>query len=484
VVEFNPNSLSFGTVPVGQHSSPQPTTLTNTGKTNLNITGITITGTDSGDFSQQNNCPKYLGGRKFCTINVTFTPTQRGTRSADVSVSHDGGGSPQQVGLSGYGCKYYEHRCTLTDEGLNRSTARSALVSSHTVPVPAPSGSSGVGTRVVRLVDPTRNDPYLANGSKRELLVRFWYPTALAQGCKPAAYTSPKVWSYFSKLMGIQGPEVESNSCQDAPIADGVHPVVVLTPGYTGTFTDYTFILEDLASRGYVVESVDHTYEATAVEFPDARLVPGLLGSHFDNSWRTDDKTLSLAMSVRSDDLKFVVDELERLNAAGPGPFAGKLDVSRIALMGHSLGVLAVLDGIQQDPRFGAGVILDGVLTDKSVTETDKAVLILAMGRTQWSENECKLWNHLRGTRLAVNLKGAEHITPTDAVWLAKGAIRTSAMGPDKTIAAVREYIAAFLDANLQGKAADRLLTGPSSEYPDAAVTTQKQLLCSEGMDH
>ncbi len=484
VVEFNPNSLSFGTVPVGQHSSPQPTTLTNTGTTTLNITGITITGTDSGDFSRQDNCPKYLGGGKFCTITVTFTPTQRGTRSADVSVSDDGGGSPQQVGLSGYGCKVYEHRCTVTEEGLSRPTARSALVSRQTVPVPGPSGSSGVGTRVVRLVDRTRNDPYLADGSKRELLVRVWYPAALAQGCKPAAYTSPKVWSYFSKLMGIPGPEVKTNSCQDAPTADGVHPIVVLTHGYTGTFTDYTFIAEDLASRGYVVASVDHTYEATAVEFPGGRLVPGLLGSHFDSSWHTDDKTLSLAMSVRSDDLKFVVDELERLNAAADGPFAGKLDVSRIALMGHSLGVLAVLSGIQQEPRFAAGVMLDGVLTDDSFAGTDKAALILAMGRTQWSGNECKLWSHLRGTRLAVNFKGAEHITPTDAVWLAKGAIRTSAMGRDKTVAAVRDYIAAFLDANLQGKAADRLLTGPSSDYPDAAVTTQKQSLCGEAIDH
>jgi hypothetical protein len=57
-------------------------------------------------------------------------------------------------------------------------------------------------------------------------------------------------------------------------------------------------------------------------------------------------------------------------------------------------------------------------------------------------------------------------------------------MGRDKTVAAVRDYIAAFLDANLQGKAADRLLTGPSSDYPDAAVTTQKQSLCGEAIDH
>ena len=61
----------------------------------------------------------------------------------------------------------------------------------------------------------------------------------------------------------------------------------------------------------------------------------------------------------------------------------------------------------------------------------------------------------------ATSIPRAEHITPTDAVWLAEGAIRTTAMGRDKTIAAVRDYIAAFLDANLQSMAADRLLTGP-----------------------
>ena len=93
------------------------------------------------------------------------------------------------------------------------------------------------------------------------------------------------------------------------------------------------------------------------------------------------------------------------------------------------------------------------------------------------------MWGKLRGPRFAVNLRGAEHLTPSDAVWLAKGAIKTGTMGPDKTIAAVRDYIAAFLDANLRDRP-NLLLTGPSSDYTDAIVTTQKQLLCSEGMDH
>ena len=81
--------------------------------------------------------------------------------------------------------------------------------------------------------------------------------------------------------------------------------------------------------------------------------------------------------------------------------------------------------------------------------------MILASGRKQWTENECSLWSHLAGPRFAVNLEGAEHLTTSDAVWLARGAIKTGTMGPDKAVAAVRDYIAAFLDANLQGSDPD-----------------------------
>ena len=280
-------------------------------------------------------------------------------------------------------------------------------------------------------------------------------------------------------------PEVRTNSCLDAPITEGPHPVVVFTHGYTGTFTDYTFLFEDLASRGYVVAAVDHTYEATAVEFPDGRLVKSVFGSHLaENTLRSDGQSFSLAVSVRLKDLKFVVDELARLNGEASGPFAGELDLARVAIAGHSLGGLTALLGVKQDARFKAAVMLDASMSDGSASLTETPVLVLAMGREQWSDEECRLWSDLRGPRFAVNLKGAEHVTPSDAVWLAKGAIKTGPMGPEKTIEALRNYIAAFLDTNLRGKPFDPLLTGPSSEYPDAAVTTQKQSLCGEAIDH
>ena len=47
----------------------------------------------------------------------------------------------------------------------------------------------------------------------------------------------------------------------------------------------------------------------------------------------------------------------------------------------------------------------------------------------------------------------------------------------EKTIVAVRDYMAAFLDANLLDRPIAPLLTGPSSEYPDVEVIAQDQML-------
>jgi VCBS repeat protein/HYDIN/CFA65/VesB family protein len=99
-VKLNPASLDFGYVGLGSGST-LTTTLTNTGSTTLNITSIKT----NSPFSQTNTCAKSVGAGKSCAISVTFKPSQSGTFSGAVSVSDDGGNSPQQVALSGIGYK-------------------------------------------------------------------------------------------------------------------------------------------------------------------------------------------------------------------------------------------------------------------------------------------------------------------------------------------------------------------------------------------
>ena len=103
VVKFAPATLNFGSVPVGQSSTPKTTTLTNTGTTSLSITSVSFTGTAAGDYSQTNTCGTTVAAGASFTISVTFMPTATGTRSAQLSVSDNGGGSPQKVTLTGTG---------------------------------------------------------------------------------------------------------------------------------------------------------------------------------------------------------------------------------------------------------------------------------------------------------------------------------------------------------------------------------------------
>jgi hypothetical protein len=77
--------------------------LTNQGDSVVNIQNISITGIDSGDFAETNNCGAQIASGGYCYIKVTFKPLQKGRRNADVSITDDGGGSPQKARLIGFG---------------------------------------------------------------------------------------------------------------------------------------------------------------------------------------------------------------------------------------------------------------------------------------------------------------------------------------------------------------------------------------------
>jgi hypothetical protein len=100
---LSPGSLTFSGQAVGSTSALQKVTLKNSQQVTLNISGIKFTGTNSGDFAETNNCGSSLNPGGTCTINVTFTPSAVGTRTAVLNVDDDGLNSPQTASLSGTG---------------------------------------------------------------------------------------------------------------------------------------------------------------------------------------------------------------------------------------------------------------------------------------------------------------------------------------------------------------------------------------------
>jgi hypothetical protein len=102
-LQLSPASLSFGVSVVGTTSGPQIETLTNTGGTELAISGMTITGTDAADFEQDNTCGSSLGAGANCTLNVAFTPSQLGERSASITITDDAMVTSKVLSLTGVG---------------------------------------------------------------------------------------------------------------------------------------------------------------------------------------------------------------------------------------------------------------------------------------------------------------------------------------------------------------------------------------------
>lgn len=105
IASLTPATLTFTAVS-GATSAAQTATLTNSGNAPLSIAGITITGTNSADFSIANGisaCASTLAAGLSCLIYVTFTPASAATFSATLSVADNVSGSPQTASLTGTG---------------------------------------------------------------------------------------------------------------------------------------------------------------------------------------------------------------------------------------------------------------------------------------------------------------------------------------------------------------------------------------------
>jgi hypothetical protein len=99
--DLSATSLIFDEQAVGTTSGVQTITLTNNGPIPLTINGISVGGTNAGDFAQTNDCGGSVAPGGACNIGATFTPSDTGVRSADITV--DSSANVQVINLLGSG---------------------------------------------------------------------------------------------------------------------------------------------------------------------------------------------------------------------------------------------------------------------------------------------------------------------------------------------------------------------------------------------
>ncbi|MEU5422162.1 alpha/beta hydrolase family protein [Streptomyces sp. NPDC001407] len=331
------------------------------------------------------------------------------------------------------------------------------------VETPAPTTRQPLGTKTLHLVDTSRTDPWKPAAGHRELMVSLWYP-ALPSRKTPAPYTSAalsKAMLGSDALAGVRTHAVAG--ARPAPVA---RPLVVLSPGFGMGRLTLTALGEDLASRGYAVAALDHTYEAP-VEFPGGRVEGCLICQKMDPA---------AVVRNRAQDIRFLLDQLT-------GPHSElRVDRHRIAVAGHSIGGASAVEVMREDPRVDAAVNLDGdFFTEPPAKGLDRPVLLMGAHRAKDPRDWERNWSHLTGWKRWLDVPDGGHMTFTDVPWIVDRFGLPAQIPPkdvpgsfgtlhgDRATALTRTYVAAFLDRQLRGRPSP-LLDRPSAAYPEVSI--------------
>jgi len=356
--------------------------------------------------------------------------------------------------------------------------------------LPEPTGPYPAGTTSVWLRDTARPDPWVAEAGARELMVSLWYPASSPDG-RRARYMTPaesRLQLTSRDITGIPSDAlstVRTNAAVDATPAGPRRglPLVVLSPGFTNSRSTLTALAEDLASHGYVVAGIDHTYESFATAFPDGRVTTGLA-----REARRGQGFWEKVTAGRAADVGFVLGELTgELTGAHPAwPGATLIDPSRMAMAGHSAGGAAAISAMLADSRIRAGIDMDGA-THATIPDGGLSRPFLFLGKQSnytpgsgiiaspdgkhvkgsvitWERD----WKLLTGWKRWLVVAGAEHASFTDLALLADqiGIDIGAGISGARSLDITRAYVRAFFDLHLRGEP-QALLDQPSPRYPE-----------------
>ncbi|MBD0712493.1 alpha/beta hydrolase family protein [Streptomyces sp. CBMA291] len=339
--------------------------------------------------------------------------------------------------------------------------------------LPAPTGPYAVGSTILPMVDHSRTDPWVPSADGRALMVTVHYPAARSGDGRPARYATGEearlaTEQFWPEVSGELLAGTRTHSRTDARPAPGRRPLVLLSPGFSASRWTLTHLAEDLASRGYVVASVDHAYESYGISLPDGRTLTCVACTALDEQG-VDPAVLTAA---RAADMRYVIDRLTGPRPAWRG--ADVIDARRIGMAGHSIGGASAATAMVGDPRIDAGIDMDGAFWDDLPAQGLNGRPFMLLGThdathlpggtdTSWD----RTWDRLDGWKRWITMAGSEHFTFSDAPVLARHFdLPQPPLPADRAVALTRTYVAAFFDRHLRGHARP-VLDGPVPENPE-----------------
>ncbi|MFC6631967.1 hypothetical protein [Microbulbifer taiwanensis] len=285
--------------------------------------------------------------------------------------------------------------------------------------LPAPSGDYAVGVREFELRDHDRPGLLSAgDGEPRRLLVRIWYPASPSEEAVPVSYFSAGEAATTATGVGSLAGfppfltylrHVGTNAYKDAPLhrdfsepGSGRLPPIFYSHGYTTFAGQNSALMEELASHGYAVYAIQHSYDSSPTVFPNGDILPmdpelvtfmagmslseaavaALAGATLDEQLQgqienrrqmlaSGDRLASVSAGIWLQDRRFVLDRLQ----AGQTPesvaeIAAASNFTRTGQMGMSFGGSTTGALCTIDSRCAAGINLDGADYHQSAFNT------------------------------------------------------------------------------------------------------------------
>jgi hypothetical protein len=273
---------------------------------------------------------------------------------------------------------------------------------------------------------------------------------------------------------------VKANAFIDAPPVAGEHPVLIFSHGWAGFKEQNIFQVEELASHGYIVVGINHTYGAILSVFPDGREIPrspdalpsGVSQAEYDVASNT-------LVRQWAGDIAFVLDTLENTDAnAALSLVAGKMDLGEVGIFGHSTGGGATAEFCATDSRCKAALAMDlwSEPVSMSALEAGLNAPLMLMHSSDWDLDDPAnnygrigiLVDNSTSDVYEFTIQGTEHYDFSSLPLLSPLTVQLGLKGPIEGalgLEIINTYSVHFFDEALRGESTD--WDALNAQYPD-----------------
>ncbi len=377
---------------------------------------------------------------------------------------------------------------------------------------PAPTGKHAVGTVTYHWQD-TRNYP-MASG--KELMVQFWYPTDGKFPDTPAEPYAPYFIDHIKEeyklgWLAVLSRPMFSYATENTMLIErgGRLPIVIFSHGLLSTRNHNTAQCEELASHGYVVVGISHSFGCSVTEFPGGRIVstdPLQERKQFLKDPLALYRQCHEKIDTWIDDVQMVLDRLEELTSDVSSPWHDRLDVNKIGMFGHSFGGAVTTQLCRLDARIKAGAAMDSPLFGANATlrfakpfmflladPLSEAQLVALMNKLGLTAEQAQafvkelhphcipaveqLFRLLNQDVYKVIVQGADHLAFCDIALIKEACLLSPLMhnlgvgeiDGFRATEIVRAYLVAFFDKYLKGLPSV-LLDGNEKKYQECVT--------------